>query len=191
VIAEQLLGVTFGVDHPLVEKQHPAPHRAGQKEVVGHAQHADVIAAQLVDDVDDLAGHERVECRGGFVEEQHCRVHGQRAGNGHPLLLPAGELGGVFVVMLHHIHAAQFMFGAFNRLPQRHTAQFAQAEGDVVEHAQVAVEGKVLKHKADALAQGAHIGIGAGDILVAENDLPGGGCDQPVEAAQQGGFAAP
>ena len=49
---------------------------------------------QVLHDGEHLADHFGVQGRGRLVEEQHLRVHGQGAGDGHALLLAAGELPG-------------------------------------------------------------------------------------------------
>ena len=58
--------------------------------VVSHDQDR-VLASQVVDEVLDLAGRDRVEGRARFVEQQHFRVAGDRASDAEPLLLTAGQ----------------------------------------------------------------------------------------------------
>ena len=53
---------------------------------------------ELLEDADDLLRGARVEVAGGLVGEQDRRVGDQGAGDGHPLLLAAGELRGVVVL---------------------------------------------------------------------------------------------
>src|SRR5581483_11268811 len=50
------------------------------------------LVGQLLHDGQHLAGHLRVECARGLVEEDERRLHREGAGDGHPLLLAAGEL---------------------------------------------------------------------------------------------------
>ena len=52
-------------------------------------------SARSAHDVEDVADQLRVERRGRLVEEHQLRLHRQRAGDGHALLLAAGELRGV------------------------------------------------------------------------------------------------
>ena len=59
----------------------------------------------------DLGGGDRIERRAGLVEQQHFRIHGQRARNAEPLLLAAGERVGRFVQFVLHL------------IPQRGPAQ--------------------------------------------------------------------
>ena len=52
-----------------------------------------VVGLQLVDQVLDRGGRDRVERGAGLVHEQHLRLDGDRAGDAQPLLLTAGEAG--------------------------------------------------------------------------------------------------
>ena len=62
--------------------------------------HRHARLGQLADDVEHL-GHElRVEGGGDLVEQQQVRLHGQRADDGHALLLAAREPVGVLVRLL-------------------------------------------------------------------------------------------
>ena len=46
--------------------------------------------SQLADDANDLGGDFRVERRGRLIEQQNLRLHHERAGDRHTLLLAAG-----------------------------------------------------------------------------------------------------
>ena len=54
--------------------------------------HGRALLGEAADDAQHLARQLRVERAGGLVEAEDVRVHGQRAGDGHALLLPAREL---------------------------------------------------------------------------------------------------
>ena len=43
-----------------------------------------------------------VEHRGGLVEQEHLRLHGEGSGDGDALLLPSGEVGGVCIGVVVH-----------------------------------------------------------------------------------------
>ena len=62
----------------------------------------------------------------------------------------------------------------------------AQAEGDVLEHVQVGVEGVVLEHHGDVAVARAH----AVDGLAVDRDRAAVGVLQPGDGAQEGGLAA-
>src|SRR5919112_2055346 len=70
---------------------------AGEAHLVGDDDHGHAVAGERGHHVEDLVDHLRVERRGGLVEEHHLGVHRQRAGDGDPLLLAAGQLGRVLV----------------------------------------------------------------------------------------------
>ena len=64
----------------------------GLLHVVGD-DHDRVVALELVDQVLDRRGRDRVERRAGLVHQQHLRLDRDRAGDAQPLLLAAGEAG--------------------------------------------------------------------------------------------------
>ena len=63
-----------------------------------HQRHA--LGGQLLDHLQHLVDQLRVERRGDLVAQQHRGLHGQRAGDGHALLLAAGELARVGVELV-------------------------------------------------------------------------------------------
>ena len=48
-----------------------------------------------------------VQIGGGFVRQDELGVGHQRPGHGHPLLLSAGDLVGIFVLLIRHAHGLQ------------------------------------------------------------------------------------
>jgi hypothetical protein len=71
--------------------------RGGLGVVRDHHDGLAEFAVQLVQQVQHLGGGHAVEVAGGFVGDDQRRVGHQCAGNGHALLLAAGELVGVVV----------------------------------------------------------------------------------------------
>ena len=64
--------------------------------LVGDDDHRDPqLLVQFLQKREDGIGGGGVQRGGGFVAEKHLRVRGQRPGDGYPLLLTAGELGGI------------------------------------------------------------------------------------------------
>ena len=55
-----------------------------------------VAAAQLVDQLLDLGGGDRIERRARLVHQDHFRIDRDRAGDAQPLLLAAGQGGAAF-----------------------------------------------------------------------------------------------
>ena len=74
---------------------------------MGDHQHGHAVLRQRLHDAQHLAHHFRVQRGGGLVEQQHLRVHGQGAGDGHPLLLAAGDLPGLGIDVGGHTHLFQ------------------------------------------------------------------------------------
>ena len=64
----------------------------GEAHLVGDHHHGHAVGGELAHDGEHLADHFRVERGGRFVEQHELRMHGQRAGDRHPLLLAAGQL---------------------------------------------------------------------------------------------------
>ncbi|MCY1453089.1 hypothetical protein D9M71_700590 [compost metagenome] len=74
---------------------------------MGDAKHGHAGASQLHQHVEHLVDHLRVQRRGGLVEQHDPRLHAQRPGNRHALLLAAGQLAGVLVRLAFDADLAQ------------------------------------------------------------------------------------
>ena len=91
----QHLARVAGLDHhAVVHEDERVTDLAGEAHLVGDDDHRHAVLSEVPHHVQDLADQLRVEGRGRLVEEHQLRVHGQRAGDGHALLLTAGELRG-------------------------------------------------------------------------------------------------
>ena len=66
---------------------------AREAHLVGDDEHRHARPGQLAHDLEHLVDHLGVERRGRLVEQHDLRLHGQRAGDRHALLLTAGQLG--------------------------------------------------------------------------------------------------
>src|SRR3954452_23064903 len=157
-----------------------------------------VILGQLLDQLLDLGGRDRVERRTGFVEQDHLGPHRDGAGDAEALLLAAGErqAGGVELVLdlVPQRAAAQRLLDAVVHLGLRDLLIEADAEGDVL------VDGhrerrRLLEHHADAGAQQVEVEPGVEDVGLVEHQLTGDALARievvhPVENAQQGRLAA-
>ena len=83
------------LDRAVLQHHHLVGAGGGDGEVVGDQQDADPqLAAQLVEQVQDLLLHGHVEGRGRLVRDQQARPGQDRERDEHPLQLPAGELVG-------------------------------------------------------------------------------------------------
>ena len=136
-------------------------------------QHRDLVAeldglVDVVGDEDDglaelglqaqelvlqLLAHDGVDGRERLVHEHHRRVGRERPGHAHPLLLPAGQLGGVALTELgREPHPLEQLVRARPGL-RLVPAEQARHGGDVVEHRAVREEAGVLDDVAHPAAQ--------------------------------------
>ncbi len=69
----------------------------GKPDVVRDDQHGHALVAQFPQHAAHLVAQLGVERARRFIHQQHLRTHGQCAGDGHALLLAAGELGRAMV----------------------------------------------------------------------------------------------
>ncbi len=178
------------LDVSVVHQHHAVGHLERFFLVVGDEDRGDVqVVVQFAQPAPQLLPHLGVERAEGLVEQQHARLHRQRAGERDALALAAGELRRKAVgqpVELHQVQ--QFMHLVRDLLLRRALAArlHAHAEGHVVEHRHVAEQRVVLEHEADLAV--AH--VRARGVLAVEQHLAGVGLFQPGDDAQQRGLAA-
>jgi hypothetical protein len=133
----------------------------------------------------ELLAHGGVERAERLVQEQHARLHGERAGQRHALPLPARELRRVAVGEAVEVHELQELVHAGLDLLLGPLAD-RQAEGHVLRHGHVLERGVVLEHEADVAALGWLLrGVLAADQYLALVRLL-----EPGDHPQQGGLAA-
>ena len=138
---------------------------------------------------DGLHAH-RVQTGGGLVQHQDGGLHGDDPGDGHPALLPAGELkGGLLQRFVGQTHeGGGGAHPAVNlRLVQSHVSG---TEGDIL------IDGflkqlvfRVLEHQAHLEPGGPGALFGLPDIPALEQHPARGGLQQAVEVLDQGRFA--
>ena len=80
--------------HAFFQMEHHVRARRNQGVVRDHQHGLVVLAHQLLDQRHDFVGALAVEVAGGLVAEQKRGIGDDGAGNGHALLLSAGELAG-------------------------------------------------------------------------------------------------
>lgn len=126
-----------------------------------------------------------VEGGHGLVEQQDARPGRDGAGQGHPLPLAARQLVGATFSEALQLDQRQHLVDPVGDLGLRQ-ALAAQAEGDVLGHAEMRKEGVGLEHHVDRPP----VGRVGGDVTVAQQDAP---CVRRLEARQhahQRGLAA-
>src|SRR5690625_3246008 len=107
----------------------------GLLHVVGD-DHDRVIVLELVDQLLDAAGRDRVQRRGGLVQQQHVGPQGDGAGNAQALLLAAGQAQRALAELVLHLvpqrRLAQGEFHALVELLLRQLLMVADRVGDVL-----------------------------------------------------------
>ena len=119
---------------------------------MGHHHHGHAVGGQRAHEVQHLTHHLRVQRRGGFVEQQYLRLHGQGADDGDALLLSAGEHIGVFIGLIRQTDALQEGHGLLPGLLRRFLFQGHRGHGDVLQHGLMGKEIEVLEHHTHFLA---------------------------------------
>ncbi|MNN17370.1 hypothetical protein D3C81_1305570 [compost metagenome] len=153
-----------------------------------HAGHMQFIV-QAAQPAAQFLAHLGVQRAERFVEQQHARLNGQRAGQRNALALPARELRRIAVgqpVELHQFQQRLHLLADLRFRGPLGARLHAQAEGHVLEHAHMLEQRVVLEHEAHlALAHMLVRGIAPG-----QHDLSRVGALQAGDDAQQRGLAA-
>ena len=114
---------------------------------VGHHQHGGALLVQLGEQLHHLQSVLRVEVTRRLVGKNQLRVHHHSTGDGHALLLSAGELLGEVVGAMRDGHAAQHLLHALLPLFLRYT-EIGQRQLHVFLHVQLVNQVEALEHKA-------------------------------------------
>ncbi len=151
-MAVDLLGRTQLLHHALVHQHHAIGEFERLFLVMRHEDRGDVqVVMELAQPAAEFLAHLGIERTEGLVEQQHLRLHGQRAGQRDALPLPAGELrrrairepGELHEIEQFHHLPADFRLGGALR-----TRANPQAESHVLEHAHMAEQRVMLEHEA-------------------------------------------
>ncbi|MNO34195.1 hypothetical protein D3C76_242250 [compost metagenome] len=137
----------------LMKEHHFAGDLTGETHFVGHEQHGAAFFGQCADDTKYFLNHFRVKRRGGFIEQDHLRLHRQGAGNRCALLLATGQLRRVGMALVGDADLGQQRFRHFDGFGLALAEHAARCLDDVVEDAHVRPQIKVLKHKTNLGAQ--------------------------------------
>ena len=113
----------------------------------------------------------------------------ERARNGDALLLAAGKLARVFLRLLGNVHALQVLHGGLLGLGARHLLHPHRSKAQVVEHGEVGKQVEALEHHADFGADLVDLAQVVGELRAIDDDLALLMLLEPVDAADQRGFA--
>ena len=106
-VLDELPGRALLHHHAAVHEQDAVGHVTGKVHLVGHDDHGGLAVGKVPQNAQHLAGQLRVQRAGRLVEAEDIRVQGQGAGNGHALLLAAGQLMRVVARPLRQAHLGQ------------------------------------------------------------------------------------
>ena len=87
-------------DHAPVHEDQAVADLPGEADLVGDHDHGHARSSQILHHVEYLADQLRIQSARRFVEEHQLGLHRQRPGDGHPLLLSAGQLGRIAVQLI-------------------------------------------------------------------------------------------
>ena len=174
-------------DPPLVHHDDAIGHAHGLLLVVGHVDERDAERAVDLLQLDlDLAPHLEVERGQRLVEQEHLRTVDERARQGDPLRLAAGQRRDVALGELRQAHELEVARHELGDLRLGHPAQ-AQPERHVVEHVEMREQRHALEHE----VHGALVGRQPRDVPAVDEDAA---VVREVEAgdhAQERRLAAP
>ena len=174
------------LDAALVHDHHGVAHGQGLFLVVGHVDKRD---AQSLLDAFELILHvfpqPHVQGAQGLVQQQHLGLVHQCPGDGHPLLLSAGQRRDLPVLEAPQGHDLQHLHDALIHLRFRQLAD-PEPEGDVVVYVQMREQRVFLEYGVDLAAIGRHVV----DALPVEKDISGRGRLKAADDPQGCGLAA-
>ena len=103
--------------------------------VVRHQDDRLPVLVEVVDQVQHLGAGARIEVAGGLVGQDDERIVHQRAGDGHALLLAAGELAGPMVQPVAQADQLGQLQAVVQRCAARSAPLVEERHLDVLEHA--------------------------------------------------------
>ena len=154
--------------------------------IVGHDDGGD---AQLLLDALDLHLHLYpelgVQVGEGLIQQQNGGTGHQSPGQGHPLLLTAGELPGITLVHAGKLYQSEHVLHPLTDLVFGQLLEL-QTKGHVFKNRHVGEQRVILEENADIAA----VGGDSGNVFAVHQDLPGGRLSKAGDHAQCGGLAA-
>ena len=154
---------------------------------------APLLPGELVDDLHRLQPRLRIQSGQRLVKDEDVHRLAQDAGDGHLLLLSAGEVEGNRAQKVLHPHYTGKFLHPWHHLRPGHVVVF-HGEGDVLAHRQAHKLGvAVLENGAHRFAQlkdRAFPGLHPVDLHRAGDGALVGEGNEAVDTAGQGGFAA-
>ena len=188
---EQLLRRPLLHDHPVLHEDDLVGDRAGEPHLVRDDEHRHPLLGQLDHHREHLPDQLGVEGARRLVEQDQLGGHGERAGDGNPLLLSAGELRRVGVGLVRQADAGELLHRQLGRRILLHPLHLHRPEADVPQGSEVGEQVEVLKDEPHLGAQFVDVRLGVGHVLPIEEDPPLIRRGQPVDATEQSRLAGP
>ena len=188
-IVEYLLGWAVLVDAALIHVEHPVADRPGEGHLVRHDHHRLSALGEVADDRLHLPHHRGIEGARRLVKQNHVRVHGQRAGDGDTLLLPAGELIGILQLTAGKPHPSQERHAGVIRLLLRFFEDVHRREHQIFDDRQVPEQVERLEHHPHPPTGQRQIVFRSGNVDAVEQNLPFRRTIQHVDTADQRRFS--
>ena len=153
---------------------------------MGDDHHGDTqLPVDVPDQLQDLPGGIGIQGAGGLIAQQHSGMGGQRTGDGHALLLSAGQLGRVGVRLIRQAHQLQQLVGALLGLVSLDTGQL-HGEAYVPQAGALHQQIEPLEDHGDLPPRRPQLGGGHGvQPLAVDDDLAAGRLLQQVDAPHQ------
>ena len=153
---------------------------------MGNQHHGDAqLGVDPLEQLQNALGGHGIQRAGGFVAQEHFGIAGQRPGDGDPLLLAAGQLGGIGGGFLFQTDDLQKLHHPLVGLLLGHACdlqRIAHVPGHVLLHQQV----KLLKdHRHAAAGLPELLFVHGQNVLPVDEHLPVSRHVQPVQAADQ------
>ncbi len=172
-----------------VHEDHPVADLARESHFVRDADHGHAVARQRLHHLQHFADHLRIQRAGRFVEQHDRRLEGQRPGDGHALLLAAGQRAGVGLRLVRHAHPLQQLVRQRLGVAARRLQDMQRRVRHVVQHAHVRKQVELLEHEADAAAQRVDVHALGVDVLAVDADDALADGFEPVDGADERGLA--
>ena len=149
------------LDDEALRHEHAAVGDAAcECELVGDDDHRHAGGREILHDLQHLVDQFRVERTGRLVEEQDARVRRDRAGDGDPLLLAAGELARVGRGLVGEADPVEQFEGARTRVRRPLAVHLDRRLGDVAQHGPMREQVELLEDHSHPAALPLDVGIG-------------------------------
>ena len=143
---------------PLMQEKHAIREPLREAHIVGHHDAGQAqLTPELLNEVAEQAGDQRIDHSGGLVVQNRFRLRGQGTRNRHRSLGAGGEVRGQQVDHLRDAHHLQQPADDLLDLILGEAAAFAQREGDVLADGERIEERAVLENHGDFAAHHLHL----------------------------------